>query len=157
VLAHAAWVTSDLEGGELLCPIGVVEVGDSREVIPFEAESQEEAIRLGKQKMAELTGSVDRWAFVREGLWSTLGSDSPKQDVITVSAWSAALDEPVILQQAFSPRSKDGFALLGPVAIVIHGMSCSEEIQSKLIPIVSGGIAQHPHGGNWAQWHSTES
>jgi len=39
-LAHAAWVISDLESGELLCPIGVVERGDTREVVPFEAESQ---------------------------------------------------------------------------------------------------------------------
>lgn len=146
VLAHAAWVISDLEAGEPLCPIGVVEVADSREIIPFEAQSQEEAIRLGKQKMVELTGTVDRWAFAREGLWSILGSDSPKQDVVTVSAWSAALDEPVILRQAFSPRSKGRFTLIGPVVIAIHGTSCTEEIQSRLIPIVSRGIAQHTQG-----------
>ena len=156
VLAHAAWVISDLEAGELLCPIGVVEVADSREIIPFEAQSQEEAVRVGKQKMAELTGSVDRWAFVREGLWSIIGSASPKQDVVTVSAWSAALDEPVILRQAFSPRSKGKFTLIGSVVIAIHGTSCAEEIQSKLLPIVSSGIAQHPQGEKWSSWHSIQ-
>jgi hypothetical protein len=68
VLVHAAWIASDLPPGKLVCPIAVVEKGDSREVIPFEATSQEEAIRLGKQKVAELTETVDRWAFAREGL-----------------------------------------------------------------------------------------
>ena len=154
VLAHAAWIASDLEAGELVCPVAVVETGDSREVIPFEAPSQEEAIRLGKQKMSELTGSVDRWAFAREGLWSILGSDLPKQDVLAVSAWSTGLDEPVILQQRFSPKSKGNFTLLGPIMILVHGMNCTAEIQSKLLPIVSRGISQHPHGENWSRWES---
>ncbi|HXR38021.1 MAG TPA: hypothetical protein VN776_02975 [Terracidiphilus sp.] len=154
VLVHAAWIASDLEAGELVCPFGVVEIGDSREVIPFEAPSQEEAIRLGKQKMHELTGSVDRWAFAREGLWSILGSDLPKQDVLTVSAWSIGLDEPVILQQRFSPKSEGNFTLLGPILIVVHGLHCTAEIQSKLLPIVSRGISQHPRGENWSRWES---
>lgn len=151
-LAHTAWIASDLKAGELVCPFGVVEIGDSREVIPFQAPSQEEAIRRGKQKMHEITGSVDRWAFAREGLWSVLGSDLPKQDVLTVSAWSTGLDEPVILQQRFSPTSKSNFALLGSVMIVVHGVNCTEEIQSKLLPIVHRGISQHPHGENWVRW-----
>lgn len=102
MLAHAAWIASDLPAGELFCPIAVVEIGDSREVIPFEAVTQEEAIRLDKQKVAELTGAVDRWAFAREGLWSRLSSDTPKLDVLSVTAWSNGLDEPLILQQCFS-------------------------------------------------------
>jgi hypothetical protein len=154
VLAHAVWAISDLEAGELLCPIGVVECGDSREIIPFEAPSQEEAIKLGKKKMIELTSTVDRWAFAREGLSSILGSNSPKEDVVSVSAWSAGLDEPITLQQAFSPKSKEGFALIGAVEIVIHGTKCTEQIQSKLLPIISRGIAQHPHGEGWRKWHS---
>jgi hypothetical protein len=154
VLAHAAWIVSDLEVGELLYPIGVIEVGDSREVIPFESQSQEESIRLGKQRMEELSSSVDRWAFAREGLRSTLGSDLPKQDVLSVSAWSSDLDEPIILGQIFSPRSAGKFALLGPISIVIHGMICTEEIRSKLMPVVSAGISQHPHGGHWPKWSS---
>jgi hypothetical protein len=154
VLTHTVWIASDLKAGELVCPIGVIEIGDSREVIPFEATSQEEAIRLGKQKMNELTGSVDRWAFAREGLWSILGSDSPKLDVLTVSAWSSGLDEPIILQQCFSPSSKGAFSLLKPAMILVHGVACSKQIQSKLWPIVFQGISQHPQGGNWSRWQS---
>jgi hypothetical protein len=152
VLAHAVWIASDLPSGELVCPIAVVERGDSREVIPFEATSQEEAIRLGKQMVAELTGTVDRWAFAREGLWSVLGSDSPKLDVLSVTAWSNGLDEPIILQQCFSPAAKGTFLLLGPIKIVLHGAACSEEIKGKIMPTILQGINQHPKGENWVRW-----
>lgn len=155
MLAHAAWIASDLSSGELVCPIAVIEKGGSREVIPFEATSQEEAIRLGKQKVAELTGTVDRWAFAREGLWSLLGSDSPKLDVLSVTAWSNGLDEPIVLQQCFSPTAKGTFRLLDPIKIVVHGVACSEEIMDRIMPIVLQGINQHPKGENWVRWQST--
>jgi hypothetical protein len=156
VLAHSAWIVSEIEGDDLLCPIGVFEVADSREVIPFEAPNQGEAISLGKQEMEKMTGSVDRWAFARDGLWSIVGSSKPKQDALTVTAWSEALDEPILLQQTYSPRSKGEFKLLAPTMIVIHGTQCTEEIRSKLLPIVAAGIAQHPHGDKWFQWYSTD-
>lgn len=152
MLVHAAWIASDLPPGKLVCPIAVVEKGDSREVIPFEATSQEEAIRLGKQKVAELTETVDRWAFAREGLRSLLGSDSSKLDVLSVTAWSNGLDEPVILQQCFSPIAKGTFRLLDPIKIVVHGVECSDEIKAKIMPIVLSGINQHPRGENWVRW-----
>jgi len=40
VMAHSAWIASDLEKGELVCPIAVITKGDSRKVIPFEAATQ---------------------------------------------------------------------------------------------------------------------
>jgi len=155
VLAHTAWIASDLPSGELICPIAVVEKGDFREVIPFEAASQEEAIRLGKQKVGELTGTVDRWAFAREGFWSLLGSDSLKLDVLSVTAWSNGLDEPIILQQCFSPTAKGTFRLLDPIKIVVHGVGCSEDINSRIMPIVLQGINQHSKGENWVRWQSS--
>lgn len=154
MLAHAAWIASDLPSGELVCPIAVVERGDSRDVIPFEATSQEEAIRLGKLKVAELTGTVDRWAFAREGLWSLLGSDSPKLDVLSVTAWSNGLDEPIILQQCFLPAIKGTFRLLDPIKIVVHGVAMSEEIKGRIMRPVLQGINQHPKGENWVRWQS---
>jgi hypothetical protein len=157
VLAHAAWIASALPSGELVCPIAVVEKGDCREVIPFEATSQDEAIKLGKQKVAELTGTVDRWAFAREGLWSLLGSDSPKLDVLSVTAWSNGLDEPIILQQCFSPTAKGTFRLLDSIKIVVHGVASSEELNGRIMPIVLQGINQHPKGENWVRWQSNQS
>jgi hypothetical protein len=141
--------------GELICPFAVVEKGDSHEVIPFQATSQEEAIRLGKHKVEELTGTVDRWAFAREGLWSLLGSDSPKLDVLSVTAWSKGLDEPIILQQCFSPTAKGTFRLLDPIKIVVHGVACSEEIKDRVMTIVLQGINQHSKGENWVRWQSS--
>ena len=132
MLAHAAWIASDLPAGELVCPIAVVEIGDSREVIPFEVATQEEAIRLGKQKVAELTGAVDRWAFAREGLWSLLGSDSPKLDVLSVTVWSNGLDEPLLLQQCFSPTAKGTFQLLDSIKIVVLSFVVSGNSHSAL-------------------------
>ena len=155
MLAHAAWIASDLPAGELVCPIAVVEIGDSREGIPFEAATQEEAIRLGKQKVAELTGAVDRWAFAREGLWSLLGSDSPKLDVLSVTAWSNGLDEPLLLQQCFSPTAKGTFQLLDSIKIVVHGVASSEKLNGRIMPIVLQGINQHSKGENWVRWQSS--
>lgn len=152
VLAHAAWIASGLEAEELVCPFAVVTRGDEREVIPFESNTQEDSIREGKKSLDELRGTVDYWGFAREGLWSIVGDDSPKLDVLTVSAWKNGLDEPIVLQQCFTPKTQGGFRLLGSIKIVVHGAMPPEEIQLDLRHIVMQGIAQHPKGGSWAGW-----
>ena len=54
-LVHAAWIASDLHDDELVCPIVMHERGDSREVLPCEASTQQEAIELGARKTEEFT------------------------------------------------------------------------------------------------------
>jgi hypothetical protein len=50
VLAHAAWSVSDLPKGQLLVPLAVVETGGQRQLLRFEAQTQEQSIAAGKER-----------------------------------------------------------------------------------------------------------
>ncbi|SRR5260370_12325334 len=78
-LAHAAWSISDAP--DLLVPLAIVERSGQRELMRFEAGTQQEAITRGKAHMHALTGEYDDWAFAREGLQNEHGR---KTDVISV-------------------------------------------------------------------------
>ena len=53
VLAHGAWSASDLPKGELLVPLAVVETGGQRQLLRFEAQTQEQSIAEGKATLAK--------------------------------------------------------------------------------------------------------
>lgn len=152
VLAHAAWIASDLEEGELVCPFAIIQTGGEREVVAFESDGQAESVERGKASFQDYKGRVDFWSFAREGLLSHVGSDAPKVDVLIVLAWRQGLDEPVILHQRFNPRMKGGFRLVGPLEIAVHGMILRDPTSSVLRSIALQGIEQHPHGELWATW-----
>ncbi len=152
VLAHAAWIASDLGAGELICPIAVIQKGVVREVIPFEAESQVQAINRGKASFDEFKDDVDAWAFEREGIFSIAGGDAARKDVLTVSSWVKQLDEPITLQQLFRPKAKNGFCLVGDLMISIHRAIPPDDVHGRLRTIVMEGVSLHPQGGNWNYW-----
>ena len=155
VMAHAVWIASDLEDGELVCPFTIIETGGEREVIPFESNGQAESIERGKASFHEYKDKVGFWSFAREGLLSSVGSDQPKIDVLTVSAWKAGLEEPIIMQQCFVPKPTGVFKLIGSLIISVHGMIPPEPTQTKLQMIAFEGIKQHPHGELWTSWIDT--
>ena len=155
VMAHSAWIASDLEKGELVCPIAVITKGDSRKVIPFEAATQAEAVESGKRSFDDLKSSVDAWALAREGLFSIAGSDQPKIDSLVVSSWVKGLDEPIILRQLFRPKEKGGFGLIGQIIVAIHGVVPSCEVHARLLLPAMQGISSHPHGSSWERWSSS--
>jgi hypothetical protein len=152
VLAHAAWIASDLEDGELVCPFAIIQTGCEREVVAFESDSQAESVERGKASFQDYKERVDFWSFAREGLLPYVGSDQSKVDVLTVSAWGKGLDEPVILRQRFNPKVKGGFKLVGPIDVAIHGVIPPEPTSSDLRLIALQGVEQHPHGELWATW-----
>ena len=152
VLAHAAWIASVLEDGALVCPFAIIRTGCDREVVAFESDSQAESIERGKASFQDYKERVDFWSFAREGLLSYVGSDEPKVDVLTISAWGQGLDEPVILRQRFNPKVKGGFKLVGPIEVAIHGMIPPEPTSSALRLIALQRVEQHPHGELWATW-----
>src|ERR1700722_534525 len=139
-LAHAAWIASDLEDGALVCPFTIIETAGEREVIPFESDSQAESIERGKASFQEYRDKVGFWSFAREGLLSSVGSDQPKVDVLSVSAWKIGLEEPIILQQCFVPKSTGVFKLIGSLTISVHGMVPPEPMQTKLQMIAFEGV-----------------
>jgi hypothetical protein len=152
VLAHAALVASDLAEGELICPFAIITKDDRRQVVPFEAESQAEAVANGKASLEELKSQVDYWGFGREGLWSHPDETDNKTEVLTVSTWTHGLDDPVILMQRFRPASTGQFSLLGTVEIVIDGHVLPSEKAGPLRSLVSDGVAMHPSEVPWASW-----
>jgi hypothetical protein len=151
VLAHAAYIASDLPEGELICPFAIITKDDRRQVVPFEAESQAEAVASGKASLAELKDQIDYWGFGREGLWSEPGS-TEKTDVLMVSSWTNGMEEPVILMQRFRPAATGQFLLLGVVDIVLDGHVLTSDKADPLRTLVSDGIAMHPSQVPWASW-----
>jgi hypothetical protein len=153
-LAHAAWIASDLQEGELVCPIVIFEEGGDRVLYACEALTQLEAVQIGDRKARELTeGDADRWAFAREGL-ITDPKSSHKYDVLAVSYWSRGLDEPVKIQQLFIPSSVGTFRLIGEPLVAVHDHVLTEPVQSRLRQFVRAGINSHPQGDMWTEWQS---
>ncbi len=119
--------------------------------MPFEAETQIEAVENGKASLDEFKDQIDYWGLGREGLWSEQGS-TEKIDVLIVSAWTHGMDEPVVLMQHFRPAANGQFMLLGAVDIVMgeHVLTPDEAI--GLRGLVSDGIAMHPSNVPSASW-----
>jgi hypothetical protein len=152
VLAHAALIASDLAEGELICPFAIVTKDDSRQMVPFEAESQAEAVKAGKASLADLRDAVDFWAFAREGLWSHPDNSDEKTDVLVVSTWTHGMVEPITLMQRFRPAASGQFVLVGPVEIIIEEQVLSTNEASPLRQLVLDGIATHPNDVQWSRW-----
>src|SRR5262245_25739008 len=72
-LAHALWNVCDFEEeDEVLCPFALTFDGHQKNMLRFEADSQEEAIEEGRATLAA-DASLTHWAFAREGLFPTQG------------------------------------------------------------------------------------
>ena len=153
VLAHAAWSASDLPEGELLVPLAIVERGGTRELMRFEAETQEEAIKQGKASMAGLTGTVDAWAFARDGLMTEAGR---KVDVITIDFWAKGMEEPVSVIQRYEPFAAKGrFRVIGQLEIVIRDAVQESQVAEQYISRIRAGVSQHPKAASlWPSWES---
>src|ERR1700737_1555681 len=92
VLAHATWSVSDLPKGDLLVPLAIVEKDGQRQLLRFEAETQEQAIAKGKATVAKLQAEADAWAFARENQFK----DGDKYvDVISVDVWAKGMAAPI--------------------------------------------------------------
>ncbi len=150
-LAHAAWSVSDLPAGELLTPLAIVERDNQRELLRFEADTQEEAIAKGKRTLENLKASVTAWAFVREGLFPIEGR---KTDVLVIDGWSKGMSAPVAFIQPFQPFSSGEFKVLGQALAAIDGRLQEPEETQRLDTILYRGVSQHPKAGSlWSGWH----
>lgn len=152
VLAHAALIASNQDKGELICPFAVVAKDDNRQLIDFEAATQEEAVAKGKASLDEYREHVDFWSFAREGLYSVIDQPGPKTDVLLVSAWAPGMIDTIEIMQQFVPSYPGPFVLLGEPDIFIDGKVQREEAATSVRSLVSEGIKQHPKGNRWATW-----
>ncbi|HMI50510.1 MAG TPA: hypothetical protein VK525_03295 [Candidatus Saccharimonadales bacterium] len=150
VLAHAAWSVSDLPEGELLVPLAMIEKAGQRELHRFEAETQEQAIAEGKAAMGQLSGSVDAWAFAREGQFN---EGSGYVDVLSIDAWAKGMTASISFVQKFRPFASGKFELLGEPLVVIAGESQNPSASSDLLTKLARAIQSHPKAAeHWSEW-----
>jgi hypothetical protein len=139
LLAHSAWSISDTP--DLLVPLAILERSGKRELLRFEAPSQEEAIARGKAKMAALGDDVDFWAFAREGLLNEKGT---KIDVLSLDIGGKGFKTRVTIVQRFEPFARrKHFRLLADPEIAIDEVVQDPGKVKDMLEIIRRGIAQH--------------
>jgi hypothetical protein len=137
VLGHALWNVSDIPDGELLVPLALTERAGQRELLRFAADSQEVAIRNGKARMIQLAGTVDAWAFARDGVFN-------ETDAITVDFWAKGMKDPATVVQRYEPLKKRGrFKVIGQPVIAIQGNVLGPSEQKEVLPELNKGLLQH--------------
>ena len=150
VLAHAAWSVSDIPKGELLVPLAIVEKNGQRQLLRFEALTQEQAIADGKATLARRQREFDAWAFGREGL---MPEAHGKVDVLTVDAWATGMTRPITFVQRFSPRSSGTFRIKSDPIVVVDGKALEGAEAAQLVKKLYDGVRQHPKAGQlWQEW-----
>ena len=150
VFAHATWNISDLQQGELLVPLAIVEKSGQRQLLRFEAATQERAIAEGKVGLKKRENDVDAWAFAREG---QLQESGKYVDVLTVESKAKGMTETVIFVQRFQPLYKGRFLLLGEPIISIGGKVVPDEEAKVLLAQLRAGIQSHGKAAElWNQW-----
>jgi hypothetical protein len=150
VLAHAAWSVSDLSKGELLVPLAVVELNGQRQLLRFEAPTQEQAIAEGKAILTNRQAELDAWAFGREGL---MPEGTGKVDVLTVDAWTKGMARPITFVQRLSPYSSGAFGIKGDAMVVVDGKALEGTEAARLVRRLYDGVLQHPKAGQlWQGW-----
>ena len=156
-LAHAVWNVSDTAEDELLVPLAIVEREGQRQLLRFEADTQEAAIADGKATITQHADALDAWAFAREGSWRPTGPAGPPQDVLTVEFSGAGMDRPAVVLQPFARvRADTVFRLLGDPIFVIDGRIANDPRPDARDALMTG-IRAHPTAGNlWAAWAAGE-
>jgi hypothetical protein len=152
-LAHAAWSISDLEDGDFLCPLAVVEQHDgSRRMTRFEADTQEKAILAGKTAMRSATSIAAAWAFAREGAWGKLAGDS-QVDVLAIDFWGSGMPATATLMQPFYRATSGGRFRIGSVPSLLVGENVlSSDSASRSIETIMAGV--HSHAMVTTLWRS---
>lgn len=149
-LAHAAWSASDLPAGERLVPLAVVEKDGRRQLLRFEARTQEEAIAQAKAGLAQRQPELDAWAFVREGV---MAGGAGKVDVLSVDAWAKGMGQPITFVQEFIPYSSGTFRVRGDALAVVDGRALAGAEAARLVEKLYEGVRQHPKAGQlWPGW-----
>jgi hypothetical protein len=150
VLAHAAWSISDLPQGESLVPLAIVQKGDERQLLRFEADTQAEAIAKGKATLKASQADVDAWAFARE---NTERTGETTRDVISVSVWAQGMEQPVIIVQHVNLAWPGPFRVVGEPVVIVGSERRDGNDAIVLLDQVKHGIQSHPRAGPlWDSW-----
>lgn len=153
-LAHAAWSISDMEDGELLCPLAVIEThSGERRLMRFAADTQEAAIMAGKTAMREASADAAAWAFAREAVWRKMGIEQAG-DVLAVDFWATGMPGPATIMQHFN-RAANGsrFRIGASPTLVFDGIRLSADAAAPSIAAIMAGVGAHTAVAElWPTW-----
>lgn len=152
VLVHCALVADGNRAGELLCPFAIFQDLDSREVIHFEADTQEEAVSSGWASLDEAQSNKLSWAFGREGVFRE--RDGTGTDVLTVSVWTPGAGDLYSLVQRFGRGEDQAIRLIGATKVFRHDEGAASPVERWNDAALNRGIALHPRGSAWAAWRA---
>jgi hypothetical protein len=154
VLARAAWSLSDTDDGELLVPVAVIEQHDgARQLVRFEADTQEEAIIAGRSAMRDASNGAAAWAFAREGAWRKMKSDHPG-DVLAIDFWATSMTGVATLTQPFNRGSNGArFRIAGTPTLLVGNSLLSADVASPHIGAIMAAVRAHSVVGElWPTW-----
>jgi hypothetical protein len=147
-LAHSAFIGSG-QDGVTLAPYVVYQQGENRQVLNFEADTQQEAIDSAYASIKEYQPSVDAWAISHEGLVTL--DNGEKQDIYIVKAWVNGLAEPIMIYQMFNPKP---FKLIGNIKVLnFEDTGLDTEQAEMLHQALDAGIESHNSANEkWESW-----
>jgi hypothetical protein len=150
IFAHAAWSVSDLPKGTLLIPFAVVEKSGQRQLIRFEADSQEEAVARGKAMLDKHERDIDAWGFARE---NQILEGNAYVDVLTIEAKQIGEGTSIVFVQRFQPFASGKFKLLGQPTVIVRSQAVSPAEAKPLLAMLKKGIESHNRAyEHWPEW-----
>lgn len=152
VLVHCALVADGNREGELICPFAVIQDQEGRDVVHFEADTQEEAVSLGWASLNEAQSNKLSWAFGREGVFRE--RDGTGIDVLTVSVWTPGAGDLYSLVQRFGRSEDQAIHLIGVTEVFRHDEGTATPVERWSGAALDRGIALHPRGSAWPAWRA---
>jgi hypothetical protein len=149
IMAHSALIVSSLGDGELLVPYIIVETEAGRDVLNFEAESQQQAVNLALARLSTLTQEVDAWSYSQDSLVTL--DDGTKQDALFFKVWVRGMSEPLEVYQMYATAP---FKRVGNIRVLDFSQSGLDVSDTEaFIRGVDQGIEMHPTAGDkWESW-----
>ncbi|MFA5985535.1 MAG: hypothetical protein WC782_16070 [Methylococcaceae bacterium] len=150
LLAHSALNLSYINEVKVLTPFSICLKNGQLQSKFHKGTNQAEAVALAKDELKLNQSKCDAWAFAREG---TLEENGRLTNTLSVSSWSAGMQEPIVLVQRFEREPK--FKLINDPIIGVDGAIAINSEQSKnILSLLYKGISQHEDGGLlWSSWH----
>ena len=152
-LAHAAWSICDATHGVLLTPLLIVDDAGAREMMRFEASTQDAAIEEGKRAVTRLSPDVDMWAFAREGLLRLRGSEATQDVLVVEFAWLGQEERYAVIQPYEHASGGEPFRLPGEPMITCGGELIDAAASKTLWSALNDGARAHPGVTDlWDEW-----
>lgn len=149
VLLHCANVADGNRKGELVCPFAIIEEHGDRQVVEFEADTQEEAVERGQASLEDYRDACERWGFAREGVYHANGRN---YDVLVATVWIEGMDSTASVVQKFGRDGEGALYLIGAPELISHATEPARHVGDWDRADLLKGIASHPRGDKWVQW-----